>query len=77
MLVDVVNESSAHKNEAYVGRTEKVLVDGPSKTRKSVLTGRTSSFKLVNFEGDESLIGEIVDVEIVSATTFSLTGRII
>lgn len=77
MLVDVVNESSAHKNETYVGRIEKVLVDGPSKTRKNILTGRTDSFKLVNFEGDESLIGEIVDIEIISATTFSLTGRVV
>ncbi|MDD2216831.1 MAG: tRNA (N6-isopentenyl adenosine(37)-C2)-methylthiotransferase MiaB [Eubacteriales bacterium] len=77
MLVDVLNESSALKNQEYVGRTEKVLVDGPSKTRKSVLTGRTNSFKLVNFEGDESLIGQIINVEIISATTFSLKGRIV
>ncbi len=74
-LVDLINESSARKNEAYVGRIEKVLVDGPSKTRDNVLTGRTDSFKLVNFEGDDELIGTIVDIEITSANTFSLMGK--
>lgn len=74
-LVDVINESSARKNEAYVGRIEKVLVDGLSKTRDNVLTGRTDSFKLVNFEGGEELIGTLVDIEIISANTFSLMGK--
>lgn len=76
-LVDVINESSARKNEVYVGRIERVLVDGPSKTRDNILTGRTDSFKLVNFEGGEDLIGQIVDIEIVSANTFSLMGRLV
>lgn len=76
LLVETVNESAARKNAAYVGRMEKVLIDGPSKTRKNILTGRTGSFKLVNLEADESLIGEIVDVEITAAGTFSLVGSL-
>ena len=41
------------------------------------LTGRTDGFKLVNFAGDSSLIGKVVDVEIIDAKTFSLLGKIV
>lgn len=75
-LVDIINEGSAVKNAQYVGRVEKVLVEGISKKNDDTLTGRTEGFKLVDFEGDRGLIGSIVDVEITQGKTFSLTGRI-
>lgn len=74
-LVEAVNAVSASKNAAYVGRVEKVLVEGKSKRDDRTLTGRTEGFKLVDFEGDESLIGSITDVEITEGKTFSLRGR--
>ncbi len=76
-LVDKVNEISAIKNAAYVGRIEKVLVEGPSKTNSKTLCGRTEGFKLVNFAGDKSLIGQIVNVKITEGKTFSLEGEIV
>ena len=76
-LVEAVNEISERKNKAYLGKIEKVLVEGTSKTDDNTLTGRTDGFKLVNFPGDEALIGETVDVEITDAKTFSLMGRIV
>ena len=75
-LVDVINGISAEKNAAYVGKIEKVLVDGPSKTGSQTYNGRTETFKLVNFRGTPDMIGQIVNVEITSANTFSLEGRI-
>lgn len=75
-LVDAINEGSAVNNLRYEGRIEKVLVEGVSKKNDETLTGRTEGFKLVDFEGDKSLIGQIVDVEIIQGKTFSLTGRI-
>ena len=75
-LVDVINCISAEKNAAYVGKIEKVLVDGPSKTGSQTYNGRTETFKLVNFRGTPDMIGQIVNVEITSANTFSLEGRI-
>ena len=75
-LVDLVNSCSAAKNAAYVGRTEKVLVEGHSKKDENTLTGRTEGFKLVDFPGDSSYIGKIIDVEITEGKTFSLKGRI-
>ena len=75
-LVDLVNSCSAAKNAAYVGRTEKVLVEGHSKKDENTLTGRTEGFKLVDFPGDSSYIGKIIDVEITEGKTFSLKGKI-
>lgn len=81
-LVESVNRISGEKNQEYVGKTYKVLVDGFSKTSNLALTGRTDGFKLVNFpipdaiNGDD-LIGKIIDVEITEAKTFSLEGRMV
>ena len=76
-LVDIVNASSAEKNAAYVGRIEKVLIDGRSKRNAYALTGRTDGFKLVDLEGDPDLIGKTVDVRITEGKTFSLRGELI
>ena len=76
-LVDAVNTNSAKKNAAYEGRIEKVLVEGLSKKNENTLTGRTEGFKLVDFEGDSSYIGQIVNVEITEGKTFSLKGKMV
>lgn len=75
-LVDVINRISAEKNAEYVGRIEKVLVDGPSKNNSKTYGGRTESFKLVNFKGTPDMIGQVVDVLITGANTFSLEGEV-
>lgn len=78
-LLDIMNNGSAMKNAAYVGRVEKVLVDGLSKKDDKIYSGRTEGFKLVDFTADENageeLIGQIVEVEITDSNTFSLRGR--
>lgn len=76
-LVDSINAISAEKNAAYVGRIEKVLVEGPSKTGSRTFAGRTDGFKLVNFRGDETMVGKLVDVRITKSNTFSLEGEIV
>ena len=75
-LVELVNEISARKNAAYVGKTVKVLVDGPSKNNSAALGGRTEGFKLINFEGPQDLTGKLVDVEVTAGKSFSLEGRL-
>ena len=76
-LVDIMNEGSKNRNAAYVGRTCRVLVDGPDKKESGILNGRTEEFKLVDFQGPEELIGQIVDVKITASNTFSLRGEIV
>ena len=75
-LVDVINRISAEKNAEYVERIEKVLVDGPSKNNSKTYGGRTESFKLVNFRGTPDMIGQVIDVLITGANTFSLEGEV-
>lgn len=76
-LLEVQNEISKRKNEAYVGKVERVLVDGVSKNDKSMLCGRCDSSKIVNFKGDMSLVGKYIDVKITEAHTWSLNGEIV
>src|SRR5262249_4958412 len=73
-LLQIVNESTRRSGERLVGRTVEVLCEGPSKTNSTRLIGRTRTNKIVVFEGNESLIGEIVDVRVQRANGFSLYG---
>ena len=75
-LIDAVNEIVITSNKEYEGKTVEVLVEGYSKNDSTKLTGRTRNGRLVNFEGDESLIGTLVDVDIVRAQPFSLIGKV-
>jgi tRNA-2-methylthio-N6-dimethylallyladenosine synthase len=72
-LVEVVQRRARERAERFVGRTMDVLVEGPSRTDPSRLRGRNRHNKAVNFEGT-SRPGEIVDVEISSATSQTLLG---
>ena len=74
-LVEVINRISAEKNAEYVGRTETVLVEGPGKTGGKTFSGRTASFKLVNFRGTPDMTGKLVKVRITESNTFSLVGE--
>lgn len=76
-LVDAVNESAAKKNAEMEGKICSVLVEGRSKHGEGSLSGRTSGFKLVDFKGDDCLIGTLVNVKITRGRTFSLTGEIV
>ena len=76
-LLDVQNRISLEKNREYIGKTERVLVEGRSKTDSSMLTGRNEKNRLVHFAGEDNLIGGFADVRILSADTYSLTGEFI
>lgn len=76
-LLEVQNEISKRKNDAYLGKICRVLVDGPSKNNPQMLSGRTDTAKIVNFKGDAALSGKYVDVKITEAHTWSLNGELI
>lgn len=76
-LLEVQNEISKRKNDAYVGRIETVLVDGASKNDENTLSGRCDSSKIVNFKGDRSLVGKYVKVKITESHTWSLNGILV
>ncbi len=77
--LQILNEKVAGyahmKNEKYVGKVLKVLVDGPSKKNDQVYSGYSEENKLVNFTADHAYCGEIVDVEITEARSWTLNGK--
>jgi tRNA-2-methylthio-N6-dimethylallyladenosine synthase len=73
-LLEVVNKSNRRILERLVGSQVEVLCEGRSKTNRARLTGRTRTNKIVVFEGDEELIGTLVNVRIDRANGFSLHG---
>ncbi|HWI75205.1 MAG TPA: radical SAM protein, partial [Baekduia sp.] len=73
-LVEVVQRRATERAQRFVGRAVDVLVEGPSRTDPSRLRGRSAHGKTVNFSGLASP-GEIVPVEIVSATSQTLAGE--
>lgn len=76
-MLAVQNEISRRKNDAYLGNTETVLVEGFSKNNQETLTGRTEGGKVVNFPGTKEQIGQMVKVKITKTQTWSLFGEII
>jgi tRNA-2-methylthio-N6-dimethylallyladenosine synthase len=73
-LVDAVQRIATERAQRFVGRTMEVLVEGPSRTDAAKLRGRTRHNKTVNFSG-VARPGELVDVEIASATSTTLAGE--
>ena len=75
-LLEVQREVSTEHYKRFIGRTMRVLVEDVSKKKEGWLTGKSSEFIIVEFEGASSLIGQFVDVEITGAMNWAVTGII-
>lgn len=82
-LLEVVNKSNRRILERLVGSRVEVLCEGPSKTNRARLMGRTRTNKIVVFPPSpkrrptgesEELVGELVNMRIERANGFSLYG---
>jgi tRNA-2-methylthio-N6-dimethylallyladenosine synthase len=73
-LVEVIQRRAHERAQRFVGRTLEVLVEGPSRTDPSRVRGRSRHNKVVNFTGLGSP-GELIDVQISSATSQTLAGE--
>ncbi|NBT79907.1 MAG: TRAM domain-containing protein, partial [Betaproteobacteria bacterium] len=74
--------NAAAISASMVGRTETILVEGPSRKDPNELCGRTSNNRMVNFSLPEGattteLIGQLMDLKIVSALPHSLRGELV
>lgn len=76
-LNEKVNAGYLRGTTRFLNQTVKVLVDGVSKHNDDVLAGYSEHQKLVNFKGDPSLIGQIVNVKITVAKTWFLLGELV
>jgi len=74
----VIERSALAANEARVGRSEEVLVEGPSRKDPAVAAARTAQHRLVHFRPSRPLRpGTYADVEITGAAPHHLTGRLV
>ena len=74
-LNEKVNHYFLENNQALVGKTIDVLVEGSSLKQKDAYFGYTDTNKLVNFTGENIEVGKIIPVTITCAKTWSLDGR--
>lgn len=74
-LLRVQEELTTSKNATLIGTVQQVLCEGPSKTNKARLSGRTSQNKIVIFDGNaERMTGQLLDVRIEDSTGYTLYG---
>ena len=74
-LLEAVDEIRVRKLNDYVGHRMEILVEGPSRRNAARLEGRTRCNKIVVFEGGERFVGQVMDVEIESASPTTLYGN--
>ena len=74
-LVALQNKITREISQEYIGLTKEVLVEDINPKFENTLCGRTESGRLVNFEGNKSLIGQFVDIKILKAKSASLWGE--
>ena len=76
-LLEVQGEIGCSSYHDYIGRTLRVLCEGPGRTRDGCLTGKSIQNIIVDFDGDKSLIGSFVDVKITDALNWALIGELV
>ncbi len=75
-LNEKINAYSKESNERMLNTIQKVLITGVSEKDPNKVCGYTENMKLVNVEADKNTIGQIIDVKITEAKSFSLDGII-
>ena len=73
-LNDLINKYALENNKKLENKIVKVLVEAPS-DKEGYLMGYTDTNKLVNLKGPETILGQIVNVKINEAKTWSLNGE--
>lgn len=76
-LNELVNKYSKESNERMLNTIQKVLVIGVSEKDSNKVCGYTENMKLVNVTAPMDTIGQIINVKITDAKSFSLDGEII
>lgn len=76
-LLAVQKEIGKQKYKECVGKTFKVLVDGEGKTGEEYMTGRNEGYMIVDFIGNENMVGNFVNLKITKALNWALLGEII
>ncbi len=73
-LTDLQESIAGKRTAAMKGKTYRVLVEGPAKG-EGILSGRTEGNVIIEFKGNESLIGTFVDIEVTEPKTWVVYGE--
>ena len=73
-LLAEVDRIGAVRYEKHVGETMQILVEGPSRRNKARMEGRTRCNRIVVFDGGERFRGQLIDLKIERAGSFTLYG---
>jgi len=76
-LQKTINHQSYVISESMIGSVQRILVERLSTRDSREVAGRTENMRVVNFSGEEALIGKFVDVKITEARPNSLRGEFI
>jgi tRNA-2-methylthio-N6-dimethylallyladenosine synthase len=76
ILQERINQQAMEISRGMIGSTQRVLVEKLSRKSDNQVAGRTENMRWVNFDGNESMIGQFVDVVIAEALPNSLRGRL-
>lgn len=76
-LLEVQREISTEHYKRFIGRKMRVLADDVSKKHPGFMTGKSNEFIIVEFEGDASLTGSFVDVEVTETMNWAVKGKLI
>ena len=75
-IIALQSELSLKSNQNDIGKTFRVLVEGPSKKNPEELCGRSGSNKMCVFPGKGHKAGDYVDVKVLSCTSATLIGEL-
>ncbi len=76
-IIALQSELSLRSNQNDIGKTFRVLVEGPSKKNPEELCGRSGSNKMCVFPGKGHKAGDYVDVKVLSCTSATLIGELV
>ncbi len=71
-----IQDNMRRISESRVGTVQRILVEGPSRKNAAELAGRTECNRMVNFEGQSRLVGQMVNVRITGTNSHSLRGEV-
>lgn len=74
-LLALLAANSDRRNATLLGTTQEVLVEGPDKKGRRFM-GRTRGNRIVHFDADPRLVGELVPVKIERVSTAVLYGSL-
>lgn len=76
-LISVQNRITVENHEARIGQVFEVLVEGRSQKNPEVLSGYSREFHMMHFKGDDSLIGQLVQVKAERPHQWGLFGSVV